>query len=250
MRLQDKTCVITGGGSGIGQAASLLFAREGAKVVVADKVFAAAKDVSARAGNGSIAIAVDVADSVSVRSMVQEVVRQLGRIDVLVNNAGYGITGDVVETSEQDWANLMAVNVNGVFYGCKHTIPVMRKQGGGAIVNTASTVSSIGIRDRAAYCASKGAVASLTRAMALDHVGDNIRVNCVAPGTIDSPYFAEMFARMENPQQARRELEQRQAMNRLGKPEEIAYAILYLACDESSFVTGTMLTVDGGWTAQ
>ncbi len=250
MRLQNKICLITGGGSGIGCAASLLFAREGAKVVVADKVLSSAKDVAARAGKESPAIAVDVSDSASVRSMVEEVVRERGRIDVLVNNAGYGIRGDVVETTEQDWANLMAVNVNGVFYGCKHTIPVMRKQGGGAIVNTASTVSSIGIRDRAAYCASKGAVASLTRAMALDHVGDNIRVNCVAPGTIDSPYFAEMFARMENPQQARRELEQRQAMNRLGKPEEIAYAMLYLACDESSFVTGAMLTVDGGWTAQ
>ncbi len=250
MRLQNKICLITGGGSGIGRAASLLFAREGAKVVVADKALSSAKDVAAQAGKESLAVAVDVSDSASVRSMVEEVVRQCGRIDVLVNNAGYGIRGDVVETSEQDWANLMAVNVNGVFYGCKHTIPVMRTQGGGAIVNTASTVSSIGIRDRAAYCASKGAVASLTRAMALDHVGDNIRVNCVAPGTIDSPYFAEMFARMENPQQARRELEQRQAMNRLGKPEEIAYAMLYLACDESSFVTGTMLTVDGGWTAQ
>jgi meso-butanediol dehydrogenase / (S,S)-butanediol dehydrogenase / diacetyl reductase len=250
MRLQNKICLITGGGSGIGRAASLLFAREGAKVVVADKALSSAKDVAAQAGKESLAVAVDVSDSASVRSMVEEVVRQCGRIDVLVNNAGYGIRGDVVETSEQDWANLMAVNVNGVFYGCKHTIPVMRKQGGGAIVNTASTVSSIGIRDRAAYCASKGAVASLTRAMALDHVGDNIRVNCVAPGTIDSPYFAEMFARMENPQQARHELEQRQAMNRLGKPEEIAYAMLYLACDESSFVTGTMLTVDGGWTAQ
>ncbi len=250
MRLQNKICLITGGGSGIGCAASLLFAREGAKVVVADKVLSSARDVAARAGKESLAIAVDVSDSASVRSMVEEVVRERGRIDVLVNNAGYGIKGDVVETTEQDWANLMAVNVNGVFYGCKHTIPVMRKQGGGAIVNTASTVSSIGIRDRAAYCASKGAVASLTRAMALDHVGDNIRVNCVAPGTIDSPYFAEMFARMENPQQARRELEQRQAMNRLGKPEEIAYAMLYLACDESSFVTGAMLTVDGGWTAQ
>lgn len=155
-----------------------------------------------------------------------------------------------MQTSEQDWVELMAVNVNGVFHGCKHVIPIMRKQGGGVIVNTASTVSLVGIRDRAAYCASKGAVASLTKAMALDHVRDQIRVNCVAPGTIESPYFAAMFATMPDPASARRELERRQAMNRMGKPEEVAHAMLYLACDESSFVTGTVLVVDGGWTAQ
>lgn len=250
MRLKDKICIVTGGGSGIGRAASLLFAREGARVVVADKVPEAAKEVAAQAGNGAIALTVDVADSGSVRNMIESTVRQFGRIDVLVNNAGYGIRGDVVQTSEQDWGKLMAVNVNGVFHGCKHVIPVMRKQGGGVIVNTASTVSLIGIRDRAAYCASKGAVASLTKAMALDHVQDQIRVNCVAPGTIESPYFAEMFAKLPDPTSARRELEQRQAMNRMGKPEEVAYAMLFLACDESSFVTGTILTVDGGWTAQ
>lgn len=250
MRLRNKICIVTGGGSGIGRATSLLFAREGASVVVADKALESAKDVAAEAGNGVMALAVDVADSGRVKDMIEETVRRFGRIDVLVNNAGYGISGDVVQTSEQDWGKLMAVNVNGVFHGCKHVIPVMRKQGGGVIVNTASTVSLIGIRDRAAYCASKGAVASLTKAMALDHVQDKIRINCVAPGTIESPYFAEMFAKLSDPAQARRELEQRQAMNRMGKPEEVAYAMLYLACDESSFVTGTVLVVDGGWTAQ
>lgn len=168
----------------------------------------------------------------------------------MVNNAGYGIAGTVVDTAEADWAELMAVNVNGVYYGCKYAIPMMRDQGGGVIVNTASVVASVGIRNRAAYCASKGAVAALTRAMALDHVGDNIRVNCVAPGTIDSPYFAEILHKSGRAAELRRELEARQAMNRLGKPEEIANGILYLACDESSFVTGTMLTVDGGMTAQ
>lgn len=250
MRLRNKICIVTGGGSGIGSATSLLFAREGGSVVVADKALESAKDVAAEAGNGAMALAVDVADSSAVQNMIEATVRKFGRIDVLVNNAGYGISGDVVQTSEQDWDKLMAVNVNGVFHGCKHVIPVMRKQGGGVIVNTASTVSLIGIRDRAAYCASKGAVASLTKAMALDHVQDKIRINCVAPGTIESPYFAEMFAKLSDPAQARRELEQRQAMNRMGKPEEVAYAMLYLACDESSFVTGTVLVVDGGWTAQ
>jgi len=169
---------------------------------------------------------------------------------VLINNAGYGIPGSVVETSEDDWDKLMAVNVNGVFFGCKYAIPVMKQQGGGVIVNTASIVANVGIRNRAAYCASKGAVAALTRAMALDHVNDNIRVNCVAPGTIDSPYFEDIIRKSERPQELRRELEARQAMNRLGRPEEIANAFLFLASDESSFSTGSMLIVDGGMTAQ
>ena len=164
--------------------------------------------------------------------------------------AGYGIPGSVAETSEDDWDKLMAVNVNGVFFGCKYAIPVMKQQGGGVIVNTASIVANVGIRNRAAYCASKGAVAALTRAMALDHVNDNIRVNCVAPGTIDTPYFEDIIRKSERPQELRRELEARQAMNRLGRPEEIANAFLFLASDESSFSTGSMLIVDGGMTAQ
>ena len=122
--------------------------------------------------------------------------------------------------------------------------------GGGVIVNTASTVALVGLERRAAYCASKGGAAALTRAMALDHVRDRIRVNCVAPGTIETPYFAEMFAKSPDPQALRKELEGRQAMGRLGRPEEVAYAMLYLACEKSSFVTGSVLVVDGGWTAR
>lgn len=249
-RLQNKICVVTGGGSGIGRATCLLFAREGGKVVVTDKNPSAAAETAREAGQGAIALEVDVANSESVQTLLTRSRDLFGRVDVLVNNAGYGIAGTVVETAEIDWDKLMAVNVNGVYYGCKYVIPIMREQGGGAIVNTASVVASVGIRNRAAYCASKGAVAALTRAMALDHVADNIRVNCIAPGTIDSPYFDEILRKSGRAAELRRELEARQAMNRLGKPEEIAYGILYLACDESSFVTGTMLTVDGGMTAQ
>jgi meso-butanediol dehydrogenase / (S,S)-butanediol dehydrogenase / diacetyl reductase len=181
---------------------------------------------------------------------METVAKAHGRLNILVNNAGYGFAGTVVTTSEKDWDALMAVNVKGVFFGCKHAIPIMERQGGGAIVNTASTVASIGITDRAAYVASKGAVAGLTRAMALDHVAARIRINCVAPGTIESPYFSEIFAKSPNAAELRRSLEQRQAMERLGKPIEIARAILFLASDESSFCTGTMLTADGGWTAR
>jgi meso-butanediol dehydrogenase/(S,S)-butanediol dehydrogenase/diacetyl reductase len=250
MRLRDKICVVTGGASGIGRATSLIFAREGATVIVADRSEDAAKAVAAEASSGSFALAVDVARSGDVSRMIEEVIARCGRVDVLVNNAGYGIPGDVTQTSEDEWNALMAVNVNGVFFGCKYAIPHMRKQGGGAIVNTASIVANVGIRDRAAYCASKGAVAALTRAMALDHVADNIRINAVAPGTIDSPYFQEMFAKSPHAAEMRRELEARQAMNRLGQPEEIANGILFLASDEASFVTGSVMMVDGGMTAQ
>lgn len=250
MRLAGKVCIVTGGGSGIGRASCVLFAREGGKVVVADKSREAAESVAREAGEAAIGLRTDVSDSRSVRAMLKQTVDRFGRLDVLVNNAGYGIPGSVVETDEADWDRLMAVNLNGVFYGCKYAIPIMRKQGGGVIVNTASVVATVGIRDRAAYCASKGAVAALTRAMALDHVTEGIRINCIAPGTIDSPYFDEMLAKSEQPEEMRRELERRQAMNRLGTPEEIALGILYLACDDSSFATGSMLTVDGGMTAQ
>lgn len=250
MRLHDKVCLITGGASGIGRAASLIFAREGATVAVADRSEDGARKVAEEAGHGAFAVTVDVSKSADVERMIETVVARCGRIDVLVNNAGYGIPGDVTQTTEDDWNALMAVNVNGVFLGCKYAIPQMRKQGGGVIINTASIVSNVGIRDRAAYCASKGAVAALTRAMALDHVADNIRINAVAPGTIDSPYFQDMFAKSPRAAELRRELEGRQAMNRLGQPEEIANGMLFLASDESSFMTGSVMMIDGGMTAQ
>jgi meso-butanediol dehydrogenase / (S,S)-butanediol dehydrogenase / diacetyl reductase len=250
MRLRDKICIITGGASGIGKAACVMFAREGATVIVADKSLKPAAEVASLAGNGAVAMEMDAADSKSVQRTTKQTVERFGRIDVLVNNAGYGIPGNVVQTDEDDWDRLMAVNVNGVFFGCKYVIPVMQKQGGGAIVNTASIVATVGIRDRAAYCASKGAVAALTRAMALDHVADNIRINAIAPGTIDSPYFQDMFLKSPRAAELRRELEARQAMNRLGKPEEIAAGMLFLASDEASFMTGSILTIDGGMTAQ
>ncbi|MFQ5773560.1 MAG: SDR family oxidoreductase [Kiloniellaceae bacterium] len=253
MRLRDRVCVVTGAGSGIGRATVLLFAREGAKLAVADIDGAAARataEVARALGAAAEAVAVDVADGAQVEAMVERALESFGRLDVLVNNAGYGLVGTVLDTEEADWDRLMAVNVKGVYLGCKHAIPVMRRQGGGAIVNTASTSATVGLRDRAAYVASKGAVAALTRALALDHVEDGIRVNCVAPGTVDTPYFDPIYRASGDPAALRRAMESRQAMNRLGRPEEIAHAILYLACDESSFVTGTMLTVDGGMTAQ
>jgi NAD(P)-dependent dehydrogenase (short-subunit alcohol dehydrogenase family) len=253
MRLKDKVSIVTGGGSGIGRATCHVFAREGARLAVADKRKDAAEAVReecAKLGAEAVAIEVDVAKAADARRMVEETVRAFGRLDVLINNAGYGIAGSVLDTDEKSWDDLMAVNVRGVFLCTKFAIPAMKANGGGVIVNTASTVASIGIPNRAAYCASKGAVAALTRAVAIDHVGDGIRCNAVAPGTIDTPYFTEILRKSPDGAAIRRALEQRQLLGRLGTPEEVAAAILFLASDESRFATGSILTIDGGWTAQ
>lgn len=252
MKLEGKIAIVTGGGSGIGHETAKLFAQEGATVIVADRDETAAGRVADELrGMGARAevVRVDVSKEAEVATLVQGVADRHGRLDVLANNAGYGIAGTVVDTSEADWNALMAVNVNGVFFGCKHAVPVMVRQGGGTIVNTASAVANVGILNRAAYVASKGAVAALTRAVAIDHVGAGIRCNAVAPGTIESPYFTEILSGPDGAE-LRRGLEMRQAMERLGRPIEIAKAILYLACDDSSFCTGTILVVDGGWTAR
>ncbi|AOO80425.1 SDR family oxidoreductase [Bosea vaviloviae] len=252
MKLAGRIAIITGGGSGIGHEAAKLFAAEGAVVIVADRDGAAAERVAAEIKSSSgkaSAHTIDVSKEAEIKAMIDRVVADHGRLDILVNNAGFGFAGTVVTTSEADWDALMAVNVKGVFFGCKYAIPVMEKQGGGVIVNTASAVANVGITDRAAYVASKGAVAALTRAMAIDHVAAKIRINCVAPGTIESPYFAKILSGPDGAE-LRRGLEQRQAMERLGQPVEIARAMLFLASDESSFCTGTTLVADGGWTAR
>jgi meso-butanediol dehydrogenase/(S,S)-butanediol dehydrogenase/diacetyl reductase len=253
MRLKDKVCVVTGGGSGIGRATARVFGREGARVVVADRRVAAAEKVAAglqEQGWPAKAVAVDVSKSEQVKAMIDATLAAFGRVDVLVNNAGYGTFGTVVDIDEQEWDDLMATNVRGVYLCCKYAIPVMRAQGGGVIVNVASVVAAVGIRNRAAYVASKGAVAALTRAIALDHAEEGIRCNAVAPGTIDTPYYDEVVRRAPDPAAFRKGLEARQPLGRLGTPEEIADAILFLACDESRFATGSILTIDGGMTAQ
>lgn len=252
MRLKDKSCIITGGGSGIGRAACLMFAKEGARLAIADKNLAQAQSVAdecVKLGAQAIAIEVDVTKSAEAKRMVDETVKAYGRLDVLLNNAGYGIAGNVVETDEDAWEALMAVNVRGVYLCTKYAIPAMTANGGGSIVNTASVVAAVGIKDRAAYCASKGAVAALTRAVAIDHVAEGIRCNAISPGTINTPYFEDILAKSPNAAEILQGLKDRQLMRRLGTPDEIAAGMLFLASDESSFATGTILTIDGGMTA-
>ncbi|MGE8941626.1 SDR family oxidoreductase [Leptospira interrogans] len=252
MRLKDKSCIITGGGSGIGRAACLMFAKEGARLVIADKRKDQAQSVAdecVKLGAKAIALEVDVTKSADAKRMVDETVKAYGRLDVLLNNAGYGIAGNVVETDEDAWEALMAVNVRGVYLCTKFAIPAMAANGGGSIVNTASVVAAVGIKDRAAYCASKGAVAALTRAVAIDHVAQGIRCNAISPGTINTPYFEDILAKSPNAAEILQGLKDRQLMRRLGTPDEIAAGMLFLASDESSFATGTILTIDGGMTA-
>lgn len=247
MRLKDKAAIVTGAGAGIGAAVTELFAREGARVLAVDRDGARVSQVAAR--TGALAMEADVSDEASVATMVRRAQEAFGRIDVLVNNAGYGIRGSVVDTTAEAWDALMAVNLKGVFLCSRHAIPVMAAGGGGTIVNTASNVAHVGLADRAAYVASKGGVAALTRAMALDHAGQNIRVNAVAPGVTWSSYFDSMLDTHPDPEGFVAALNARSPMNRVAQPIEIANAILWLAGGESSFATGSILTVDGGMTA-
>ncbi len=257
-KLDSQVAVITGAGSGIGQATALAFASEGARVVVADyNQQAAARTVAlihAQGQEGATPLAAvpfqaDVSVATDADALVAFTVETFGKLDILINNAGIGVAGTVLTTSEEDWDHLFAVNVKGIFLCSRAAIPRMIEQGGGAIVNVSSSVAMVAVTDRAAYGASKGAVLALTRAMAADHVRDRIRVNCVCPGTVDTPWVERMARNYSDPEEALRSMVARQPVGRLGTAEEIAGAILYLASNEAGFVTGTALVIDGGFTA-
>ena len=253
MKLNQRAAVITGAGSGIGRAMALLFAREGARVLAAD-VNGAAAEQTARAivdaGGMGAGMAVDVVVPEQVRDMIERAHELYGRVDILCNNAGVGSTTDVVECEPDEWDRVMTVNVKSVYLGCKYAIPGMLARGGGVIVNTASVAGMVGIVKRASYSASKGAVIALTRQVAIEYVERGIRVNCLCPGTVDSPWVGRLLSQADDPSAARAALVARQPIGRLGTPEEVAAAALYLASDDAAFITGTGLVLDGGWTAR
>ena len=252
-RLHDRSCLVTGGGSGIGRATCLRFAEEGAIVAVADVDAEAAGEtvaqIAAATGRDAagMAVHIDVTDEDSCAAAVAEVMAALGRIDVLFNNAGIAGVGTVEETSLDLWERVMAVNVRGVFLVAKAVLPGMVAAGRGSIINMSSTIAEIGLARRASYAASKGAVLALTRQMQADYAAHGIRVNALLPGTIHTPfvdrYLAESY---DDPVAGLEALRKRQLTGDLGRPEDVAAAALFLASDESRFVLGSGLFVDGG----
>ena len=253
-RLDGKVAVVTGGGSGIGAATCRAFVEQGARVVVADLSEAGGSQVARDLGDSKALFwRTDVTDLASVRAAVATGVEHFGRLDVLVNNAGIGLVGSVQETDASDWNKLIAVNMTGVFHGSRVAVDQMLHQTppGGAIVNIASVAGMIGIARRFAYCATKGAVIAMTRQVAVDYVKAGIRCNAICPGTVYSPFvegYVERF-HSDTREETIKELHARQPIGRMGRPDEVADLVVYLASDEAAFMTGSAVVLDGGWTA-
>jgi len=251
MRLEDKVALITGAGSGIGREAALLFAREGASVVVAEVADDAGRKTAAdieEAGGRAHFVHADVSRGDDVRAMVEEAEKTYGRLNVLFNNAGVfpDADGSVLDTEEDTWDFVLRVNLKGIFLGCKYGIPALLRAGGGSIVNTASFVALMGAATpQIAYTASKGGVLALTREVAIEFARKGIRVNALCPGPVDTPLLQELF---RDPERRARRLVHI-PMGRLARADEVAKAALFLASDESSYINGAAFTVDGGITA-
>lgn len=248
MRLKDKVALVTGGTSGIGRATAELLAREGARVAIAD-CSADGRDVVRTiqaAGGEAIFVTVDVSDSGQVARMVESTIQAYGRIDVLFNGAGILHYGTVLETDEQAWNRVISINLTGTYLCCRAVLPHMIRQGGGSIINVASTVGAHdACANAVAYVTSKGGVTLFTKAMAIDHARQGLRVNALVPGATDTPMIRKALT-----PKALEALAQSQPIGRLGRPEELAKAVLFLASDDASFVTGSAMYVDGGQAAK
>jgi NAD(P)-dependent dehydrogenase (short-subunit alcohol dehydrogenase family) len=253
-RFSGKGVIVTGGASGIGKATAERFLEEGAKVAILDvskKNGEVALRELKKKGFAPLILTGDVAKSSDVKSMVGKAKAKLGRIDVLFNNAGILVEGTVEDVTEDEWDRIMAVNVKGVFLMSKEVVPIMLKQRRGVIVNNASCSGLVGDRSAIAYNTSKGAVVLMTKCMALDYAKKNIRVNCVCPGEIDTPMFRQEAKSRRMPVgEYRKELSECHPIGRLGVPSEVANAVLFLASDQASFITGAAFSVDGGYTCQ
>lgn len=239
-RFAGRQAFVTGAGSGIGMATARRLSAEGARVVLADAAPDRVRELAAELGGEAEWLALDVRDEAAVAAAFAD-----RDVDVLANVAGIGSTTSAPETPVEVWDDVFAVNVRGTYLTCKHALPAMIARGSGTIVNMGSVAGLVGLRNRAAYCASKGAVIAFTRALAVDHVGDGIRVNVICPGTVDSPWVQRL---VHDSGESLDALRARQPLGRLGTPEEIAEAVLYVASDAAGFVTGTSLVIDGGLT--
>ncbi|MFW9927675.1 MAG: SDR family NAD(P)-dependent oxidoreductase [Candidatus Thorarchaeota archaeon] len=245
MIIEGKTAIVTGAGAGIGEATAKLLASKGANVMcndISESGLRVVDEIISTGGKAEFSKG-DISDEGYAQSFVAETIQKYNQIDILVNNAGIVIPGRIDNTSLTDWDRTMEVNVRGVYLVSKFTIPHLKKTQG-VIVNVASAVAHMGAKNRAAYTASKGAIVALTRAMAVDYIEDKIRVNCISPGTTDTPSLKERLAKLPDPEAARKEFIERQPLGRFGNPQEIAEGILYLV--QAEFCTGSCLSVDGG----
>ena len=253
MRLKDKVSLITGGGSGLGRAIALRFVEEGANVCIADIDAKAAESTASAVGaNHAYSTVGDVSNSSDVQRIVKDTIDHFGRLDVLVNSAGYWLVDrpdTVSDLSEQDWDRLVAVNLKGVFLCSKYVLHHMLKRHRGVIINIASECGMGGMLNAAAYCAAKGGVVNLTRQMGIQYVREGVRVNCIVPCNIMTPMLERELEASEDRERATRRYHQLMPAGRFGEPAEVANAAVFLASDESTFTTGSMLMVDGGVTA-
>jgi NAD(P)-dependent dehydrogenase (short-subunit alcohol dehydrogenase family) len=254
-RLEHRRAIVTGAGSGIGRAIAVRFAQEGARVAIADLDLGAAQETVGLLETPGMALEVNVTQAEQVKAMIAQVIQAWGGLEVMVNNAGVGVAATVVETSEDDWDRVIDVNLKGTFLGMKYAIPAIRDtvQGTnttGAVINISSAAAVVAITNRAAYCASKGGVLALSRAAAIDHVLEGVRVNAILPGTVDTPWVERITAGYDDPEAARTAMRARQPHGRLVTAAEIAAMAAYLASDEAASVVGAGMIVDGGFTAR
>lgn len=246
MRLANKVAIITGGGSGIGRGIAVAFAGEGAKVVIAGRHSQKLDAVASEIGPACLAHTANISKGGDIERLVAATLEKFGAINILVNNAGQLLPGTAESHTEEEWDQTFQVNVRGLWLLSRAVLPYLRAAGGGSIINIASVLSLVAARNRVAYSASKGAVLAMTKAMALDHAGEKIRVNCICPGIVET----EMVAQFSMDENARRQRIAMHPAGRFGQPEDIAQAAVFLASDESQWVTGAAFPVDGGYTAQ